>query len=244
MTAWPADGAPHAVDAGLVIGADGVQSLVARTTGAATVEEGRHRCSVVYGYFSGLQLDGTHWYYNRDVAAGAIPTGGGLACVFVAIRPGRYQSRRGTSFDRLFAEGLRETDSNLAQRVAAATLRGKLHPFAGRAGFIRRAWGPGWALVGDAGCFKDPLTAHGMTDALRDAEDLARAAADGSDAALAAYQNVRDSFAVEFLRLSDEIGSLDWDLERVKTLHHQLSKLMNREYDHVRDNFGNVAAAA
>ena len=40
-------------------------------------------------------------------------------------------------------------------------------------GFVRRSWGPGWALVGDAGYFKDPITAHGMTDALRDAELLA-----------------------------------------------------------------------
>ena len=47
--------------------------------------------------------------------------------------------------------------------------------FAGAHGFMRRPCGPGWALVGDAGYFKDPLTAHGITDALRDAELLARA---------------------------------------------------------------------
>lgn len=55
-------------------------------------------------------------------------------------------------------------------------------------GFFRRAWGPGWALVGDAGYFKDPLTAHGITDALRDAELLARAILAGGDEALASYQ--------------------------------------------------------
>ena len=51
-----------------------------------------------------------------------------------------------------------------------------LRTFTGRPGHIRRSWGPGWALVGDAGYFKDPLSAHGITDALRDAELLARAA--------------------------------------------------------------------
>ena len=51
-------------------------------------------------------------------------------------------------------------------------------------GFLRQAYGPGWALVGDAGYFKDPLTAHGITDALRDAELLANAAAAGTEAAL------------------------------------------------------------
>jgi 2-polyprenyl-6-methoxyphenol hydroxylase-like FAD-dependent oxidoreductase len=37
---------------------------------------------------------------------------------------------------------------------------------------IRRSWGPGWALVGDAGMHRDPITGHGMTDAFRDAELL------------------------------------------------------------------------
>ena len=47
---------------------------------------------------------------------------------------------------------------------------------------MRQAFGPGWALVGDAGYFKDPLTAHGISDALRDAELLANAAAGGTTA--------------------------------------------------------------
>ena len=51
--------------------------------------------------------------------------------------------------------------------------------FGGHPGFLKRSTGDGWALVGDAGYFKDPLTAHGITDALRDAELLARAIAAG-----------------------------------------------------------------
>ena len=46
---------------------------------------------------------------------------------------------------------------------------------AGCPGYVRRSSGPGWALVGDAGYFKDPITTHGITDALRDAELLADA---------------------------------------------------------------------
>jgi 2-polyprenyl-6-methoxyphenol hydroxylase-like FAD-dependent oxidoreductase len=41
--------------------------------------------------------------------------------------------------------------------------------------FYRKPYGPGWALVGDAGCHKDPILALGMCDALRDAELLANA---------------------------------------------------------------------
>jgi len=101
-------------------------------------------------------------------------------------------------------------------------------------GFIRRSWGPGWALVGDAGFFRDPITAHGITDALRDAELLARAAAQGSDEALSRYQKERDRFAKGMMDLSDEIASYAWDLERVKVLHLELSRQMNAEVDHLR----------
>ena len=71
---------------------------------------------------------------------------------------------------------------------ARARLVGRLRGFAGVPGHLRQSHGPGWALVGDAGYFKDPLTAHGITDALRDAELLARAILDGRAGALEAYQ--------------------------------------------------------
>ena len=70
---------------------------------------------------------------------------------------------------------LRQACPETAARVQAATLATGVRTFTGHPGFLRRAWGPGWALVGDAGYWKDPLTAHGLTDALRDAELLARA---------------------------------------------------------------------
>ena len=67
-------------------------------------------------------------------------------------------------------------------------------------GVIRESTGPGWALVGDAGYFKDPITAHGITDALRDAELLASAIIAGGDGALTAYQEARDDLSHAALR--------------------------------------------
>ncbi len=227
-------GIPRRVEAGIVIGADGVRSGVARAVTAVTRHEGLHPASYLYGYWRGVALDHTHWYYGRDVAAGAIPTGGGLVCVFVGMRPARYEAARPGELDALFRRVLMEMDAELACRLARAERVGKLHPFAGRPGFIRAARGPGWALVGDASAFRDPLTAHGMTDALRDAEMLARAVVAGTDEAMAGYETARDELAVEFLGLSDEIASFDWDFDRVKGLHRRLSKLMTREYEHLR----------
>ncbi len=228
------EGATRRVDARIVIGADGARSGVARAVGAPVLRAGRHLGIVIYGYWRGLELDGTHWYFRKDLGAGAIPTNDGRANVFVAMRPERYEAQRALGLDALYGQALAETDAALAARVAVAERDGKLHPFPGRAGFIRQAWGPGWALVGDAGCFKDPITAHGMSDALRDAELLARAVVAGTDEALRAYQAARDPFAAEFLDLSDEVASFDWDLDRARTLHHQLSKLMGREEDLIR----------
>ncbi|HEX5132467.1 MAG TPA: NAD(P)/FAD-dependent oxidoreductase [Candidatus Krumholzibacteria bacterium] len=229
-----ADGTPRRVDAGIVIGADGVRSATARAVGAEPLHTGNRPSAVIYGYFHGLPDDGTHWHFGNGVAAGVIPTNDGATCVFASMPPQRHAQKRATGLDALFRRVILENSPRLAHGLSRARAAGKLHPFAGEPAVLRRPWGPGWALVGDAGCFKDPLTAHGITDALRDAEMLARAVFDGSDDAFARYQSERDAFAVPFLDLSDEIASFEWDIERVQGLHRTLSKMMNAECDALR----------
>ena len=68
---------------------------------------------------------------------------------------------------------------DLAPEFAARISKAKrVAPFAGAvvANFFRKPYGPGWALVGDAGYNKDPITAQGITDAFRDAVLCATAA--------------------------------------------------------------------
>jgi flavin-dependent dehydrogenase len=116
----------------------------------------------------------------------------------------------------------------------AATLEGRrnaggLHVFAGRPGFMRRPFGPGWALVGDAGYFKDPLTAHGITDALRDAHLLAMAAVDGTPPAFATYAALRDALSLPFFEATEAIAGFGWDLDTLKGLHARVQQAMKRE---------------
>ena len=96
---------------------------------------------------------------------------------------------------------------------------------------LRRApaTGLGWALVGDAAYFKDPLTSHGITDALSHAELLADAIVDGSDAALSDYQTHRDDMGQELFEVTDRIASFDWDLTDIRSLHETLARSMSRE---------------
>jgi menaquinone-9 beta-reductase len=232
-------GRQHRVEADTVIGADGARSTVGGAVHAPVLAEGKSPGSYLYAYWQGLELDGTHWYYAPGVTAGAIPTNEGLSCVFVGMPPGRYRAQPAVPLEVLFQQLASECHPGLARALGGARRVGKCYSFAGRAGFLRQPWGDGWALVGDAACFKDPITAHGMTDALRDAELLARAVIRGTTGALADYQAERDAFAVEFLQLSDQIASFNWDLDSVGVLHRQLSRLMARECDCVRD-FGTL----
>jgi menaquinone-9 beta-reductase len=80
---------------------------------------------------------------------------------------------------------------------------------------------------------KDPLTAHGITDALRDAELLAAAAVRGTEAAFADYAATRDALSLPLFEATDAIASFDWDLEEVKRLHQALNKAMKPEVEHL-----------
>jgi menaquinone-9 beta-reductase len=222
-------GARREVAASLVIGADGVRSTTARLTGAEAYHVGRHAGAVVYGFWSGLEAKGLEWHYTGEVSAGIIPTDEGQTLVFAAVTPSRFLRERTGGLEGVHARVLGEVSPELAARVRRGELVGRLHGFAGQPGYFRRAWGPGWALVGDAGYFKDPITAHGITDALCHAELLARAAARATDEALASYQEERDALSMGLFEVTDEIASLDWDMDGLRALHLRLSEEMNRE---------------
>lgn len=229
-----ADGTRAAVAGRLVVGADGLRSRVADLAGAEVERQGRHAAAVIYGHWSGLEVTGYDWHYRPGVSAGAIPTNDGRTCLFVAMPRRRFAEELpgglGALHDRVLAEAAPEH----ARALGGARLDAKLWPFAGTPGFVRRASGPGWALVGDAGMFRDPITAHGITDALRDAELLARAIVAGSDGAMADYQRARDEAGLGIFELSDSVASFEWDLDRVKGLHEELTRQMAREVERLR----------
>jgi 2-polyprenyl-6-methoxyphenol hydroxylase-like FAD-dependent oxidoreductase len=222
------------VTADLVVGADGIGSAVARLAGAGLEREARNTIAVIFGYFAGIDLSGYHWWFRPGVSAGAIPTNRRRHCVFAAMPPGRLRlGQWRDDREAAFRDVLREADPELAERVSAAVPDEPLRVFPGRAGFMRRAVGPGWALIGDASHFKDPLTAHGITDALRDAELLANAAASGTARAFGEYAEVRDELSVPLFEVSDAIAALDWDLDQLKALHQRLNQTMKREVAHL-----------
>jgi flavin-dependent dehydrogenase len=216
------------VSSRIVVGADGLRSTVAGLVAAAPYRTGRHATAIMYGHWSGLAVDGYGWYFAPGLSAGAIPTNGGEVCVFVAVPAPAFTRLFAHRAETAFVGLLSQLAPELAGRIQSAGPV-RLSGFPGHVGFFRQSHGPGWALVGDAGYFKDPLTSHGITDALAGAELLACAIDDGSGDALAEYQAQRDAASLELFEATDAIASLSWNLSDVRILHESLARAMSRE---------------
>jgi 2-polyprenyl-6-methoxyphenol hydroxylase-like FAD-dependent oxidoreductase len=217
----------------LVVGADGRDSMVARAVGAPVTAAGRHAGEYLYGYWAGLAVDGYEWFYGDGLAGALIPTNDDLVCVFVAGSPARLQTDRSAStlarFSRL------ATRIGLADRLAGGTRVGpvrRVHALP--PGYLRQPSGPGWALVGDAGHWLDPISTHGMTAGLRDA-DLLSAALLAGGPGLPGYQAQRDRLSLPMLELTDRIASFGWGLSDVRTLLRSMASAMADEVEALAD---------
>lgn len=229
VTAVDEAGTVRAVGARIVIGADGLRSQVAQLAGAQPTTRGQSAAANVFGYWPDLEVDGYHWYYRPGSSVGAIPTNDGLTCVFASVPADHFEQRFKHDVAAGYHAVLREGAPALAEQLLQRSPEGTLRGFAGVVGYLRRSVGPGWALVGDAGYFKDPLTAHGITDALIDAEYLARAVQLGTDAALADYETARDERARVLFGVTDRLASFTWTLDEARLLHKQLAEAMASE---------------
>jgi 2-polyprenyl-6-methoxyphenol hydroxylase-like FAD-dependent oxidoreductase len=233
-------GATWTERAGLVVGADGRSSLVATQVGAPTVVAGGHAAAYVYGYWPAADLDGYHWYYGDGLSAGVIPTNDGLACVFAAgpaaVLAARMRHSRPLDAAR---ELLVRIDCRLTDLTRGAPL-GPVRFFRGLPARLRQPHGPGWALVGDAGWWKDPLSTYGITDAFRDAELVARAVVVGAASdhamriALCRYQAERDRLVLPMHPIVDRLASHQWDLAQVQQLLRGLSSVMADDVEGIR----------
>ena len=109
--------------------------------------------------------------------------------------------------------GTLDLAGDLGQRVRAGRRAERFRASPDLPGFLRRPYGPGWVLVGDAGLVMDPITGQGIGDALRDAELLAEAAEAGLggrrplEAALAGYERARDRAALPMYQFTGQLAS-------------------------------------
>jgi flavin-dependent dehydrogenase len=236
-----ADGAEITLTAHTTVGADGIRSSVAQQVRAPVLRAGRAASALLYRYVSDLPTVGYEWAYGVGAAAGLIPTNDGATCVFVATTPARLRRlRRSGGAGPAFSTLLTAAAPGFVDRVRTAPAASPMRGWAGVPGHVRQAWGPGWALVGDAGYFKDPITAHGMTDALRDAELLADQLLDviggrvPEAIGLATYQKTRDRLSEQLFAATEEVAAYSWDADRARALVRQVSSAMSDEVDHLQ----------
>lgn len=217
------------LEADIVIGADGLYSTIARRVHAPQLVEGRYSAAVLYSYWNGLAADEFRWSFKPGFSTGSIPTNDGATCVFVSVPSGRFASEVGGNATAAYTRLIRQVSPELSERLEASTRVETVRGFGGHRGYIKQASGPGWALVGDAGYFKDPATAHGITDAFRDAQLLADAITKGTPAAFAEYEATRLDLSRKLFEVTDEIASLAWTDAEVQSLHRAYSTEMARE---------------
>lgn len=204
------------ITAKMVIGADGHNSRVASLVESRKYRSHRATNAISYAYFDGVEHNGFWFQFTPGVNVGLIPTNDDQ-CLAFAGRPSHLRQRFTDDPDGEFRRLLSQGDGEMAQLVSDATRVSRFHATTGLEGFFREAWGDGWVLVGDAGYTEDPISAHGISDALRDAELCARAVdralSDPADAPVALdwFQTLRDSLSLRTYQEAQGLARFDWD---------------------------------
>lgn len=231
-----------------VIGADGLRSTVAEAVKPDRYDEKPILLAAYYSYWSGLPMNGRFETYIRDKRGYAVaPTHDGLTMVIV-----------GWPYAE-FAECKKDIAGNVLKTIAMAPefadrLRGAKREtrFVGAAvpNYFRKPYGPGWALVGDAGYNRDFITGQGIMDAFLDAElcvaalDKALSGAQPFDAAMSAYQRTRDARVKAMYEFTCHLATLEPPPPETQQLFAAVHGNQKAMDDFVRMNAGTISPAA
>jgi 2-polyprenyl-6-methoxyphenol hydroxylase-like FAD-dependent oxidoreductase len=242
------DGSSVTELARVVIGADGIHSIVARNAGAEQYNDKPRLLAGYYTYWSGLPMEGRFETYilpSRGMAAW--PTNDGLTLLIAGWPYAEFDANK-KDVEGNYMKTV-ELAPAFAQRVRAARREDR---FVGTAvpNYFRKPFGPGWALLGDAGYNKDFITAQGITDAFRDAEHCASAvdeAFSGTrtfDETMGEYQATRDAHVLpmyEFTTMLATLAPPPPDLQRLLAAVHGNREAMD---EFARVNAGVTSPAA
>jgi 2-polyprenyl-6-methoxyphenol hydroxylase-like FAD-dependent oxidoreductase len=193
----------------VIIGADGVHSRVAQQVNAQRYREGPVLGSAYYSYWSGVPAAGARWMLRPGRGFGLIPTNDDLTLVLAAWPQAEVAQVK----QDLQGNYQREITAALGDRLAGGRQQTRVVG-EGVPNRFRKPYGPGWALVGDAGYAKDPVTAQGITDAFHDAEMCADALdtvwrnGRSYDDALGQYQQRRDERVLPMYEFTGQLADL------------------------------------
>jgi flavin-dependent dehydrogenase len=199
----------------ITIGADGRRSLLARALRAPLYQSTPSLTCWYFSYWSGVPNDGLEIYLRQRRVIFAFPTNDHLFAIFIAWPIEEFHQVR-SDISGSFMQAL-DLAPPLAERVRTGKREERFFGMADVPNFFRKPHGPGWALVGDAGCHKDPFMALGICDAFRDAELLAKAVDEG----LSGKRSIEETM-VEYEKRRNEVSAADYqrniDFARFKPL--------------------------
>jgi 2-polyprenyl-6-methoxyphenol hydroxylase-like FAD-dependent oxidoreductase len=181
----------------VTIGADGRNSRLAAAVEAPAYDAVPAVTCWYFSYWSGVPSEGLEIYVRKDRMIFAFPTGDELFGIFLSS-PAQDLAALRSDLDCGFMSAV-DAVPEFGERVRNGRREERYQGATDLPNFFRKPYGPGWALVGDAGCHKDPCFALGICDAFRDVDllvDALDAALSGRtewDTALAAYEQQRNA---------------------------------------------------
>ena len=197
----------------MVIGADGVNSFVARAVRAMEYDVRPVAACGYYSYFSGVRQDDIELYVRDHHAFGGAPTNDGLHLVMVNWPASDFPAVRADIEGHVWRA--LESAPDFAARVREGRREEKWYGTAGVPGYFRKPYGKGWALVGDASYNRDPITAQGISDAFIEAEMLATALSTAWSGAgtledrLAAHEAARNERVRPMYEFTGQLAALE-----------------------------------
>ncbi|MBX7266432.1 NAD(P)/FAD-dependent oxidoreductase [Micromonospora sp. Llam7] len=154
----------------LVVGADGMRSLVARKAGAPNVIEHARLTCVYYSYWAGVPAN-FELYERPGRWIGVVPTNNDLTLLMTYFPQADFGDVR-KAVEPAYLEAFRSTAPELYERMQSGERVEQLYGTGHQENYFRKAYGPGWVLVGDAVNHKDSITARGITEAWVQAQTL------------------------------------------------------------------------